>query len=77
MTCPGNDGALFVFLNLGAGVDGGRLTDRLVHKYDMLVVPGRFFDRPGHLRMSFALPPDELGEVLQRLGRALDETRQS
>ena len=75
LTCPGNDGAIFVFVGLGSAVDGQRLVDLLVRKYDTLVVPGRFFDRPNHVRISFHLPPIDLRSALDRIGLAVDEVR--
>jgi len=77
LSCPGNDGALFVFVNLGPGLDAQRLLDRLVQAHDTLVAPGRFFGRPDYVRVSFALPPEQLREALSRLGQAIDETRRS
>lgn len=43
------------------------------HQVD--VVPGDFFDRPGHLRLGFGLPPATLDGALERLGRGLDAWR--
>ncbi|UCG31625.1 MAG: pyridoxal phosphate-dependent aminotransferase [Phycisphaerales bacterium] len=75
--CSEDDGAVFVFINLGPGVDDWRLMERLVEQYSVAVVPGTFFGCPGHIRVSFTLPPDPLREALDRLGRAIDEARRS
>jgi hypothetical protein len=77
LSCAGNDGALFVFVNLGPELDAQRLVDLLADKYDTLVVPGRFFDSPHHIRMSFALEPARLREALDRLAAAIDEARKT
>lgn len=71
--CAGNDGATFVFVDLGRDIDAQRLLDLLVRKYDTLVTPGGFFDRPHHVRISFHLAPDRLREALDRIGQAIDE----
>jgi aspartate/methionine/tyrosine aminotransferase len=77
LRCWGDDGAVFVLVDLGAGVDDWRLTERLIERYDVAVVPGTFFGCPGHIRVSFTLPPDPLREALDRVRRAIDEARQS
>jgi aspartate/methionine/tyrosine aminotransferase len=57
------------------GVDVDALTDRLYTEYDVAIVPGRFFGARDHFRVSFGLPPDDLGSALERVGRALDRAR--
>ncbi len=42
-------------------------------RYDTVVVPGRFFDLPSHLRIGLGGPPEVVEEGLARLGRALEE----
>ncbi|HKR58109.1 MAG TPA: pyridoxal phosphate-dependent aminotransferase [Pyrinomonadaceae bacterium] len=45
----------------------------LKEKYETSVVPGRFFEAPGHFRLGFGNDPEMLREGLTRLGAALDE----
>lgn len=73
VSCTGNDGATFVFLNLGPEVETQRILDLALSRYETKFVPGRFFDRPHHLRLGFCLPPDDLREALSRLGECIDE----
>jgi aspartate/methionine/tyrosine aminotransferase len=45
----------------------------LKEKYETTVVPGRFFEMPGHFRIAFCGPTDVLEAGLQRIESALDE----
>ena len=56
-----------------AGGDTERLDDHLRERYDSAVVPGRWFEVADHFRIGFALPNEEFGEALSRLGHALDD----
>lgn len=56
-----------------SGGDTQMLDDHLRKLYDTAVVPGRWFEMPGHFRVGFHLPPAEFVEALERLGRALDD----
>ena len=47
------------------------LVDRLVRDYDTLVVPGRFFQAPQHIRIAFGGRTEMVREALARLDRAL------
>lgn len=53
----------------------GRLSELLLDRYETSIVPGRFFERPGHFRVGVALDTDIFTEGLARLGAALDELR--
>jgi aspartate/methionine/tyrosine aminotransferase len=64
-----------IFPRLPRGVDGDRLADRLVQRYSTLVVPGRFFESPRHIRVSFGSRPSVLSRGLANVSRALDEMR--
>ena len=68
-----NHGCLFECLKLPDGVAGDRFCDLLASKYETRVVPGRFFDLPDHIRLTTAVPPDDLAEALSRIGRALND----
>jgi aspartate/methionine/tyrosine aminotransferase len=49
---------------------------RVLHeKYETSVVPGRFFELPGHFRVGIAVSSDVLEQGLARLGAALDQIR--
>ncbi|MCA1557068.1 MAG: aminotransferase class I/II-fold pyridoxal phosphate-dependent enzyme, partial [Acidobacteria bacterium] len=47
----------------------------LMEKYETSVVPGRFFEMPQHFRIGIGCETHTLTEGLERLGSALDETR--
>jgi hypothetical protein len=66
-----NHGALFECVNLPAGVTGDSLNDLLVSHYDTQIVPGEFFGLSDHVRISMALPGEELREALARISQAL------
>ena len=49
------------------------LTNYLLEEVGVAVVPGSAFGLEGHLRISYALPVDELKEGLQKIKQALDK----
>ncbi|HEX8175868.1 MAG TPA: aminotransferase class I/II-fold pyridoxal phosphate-dependent enzyme [Pyrinomonadaceae bacterium] len=51
------------------------LCQLLREKYDTSVVPGRFFEMPGHFRIGIGCDTATLTEGLERLGAALDTMR--
>jgi aspartate/methionine/tyrosine aminotransferase len=56
-----------------AGLDDTRVfTERLQRERDTAVVPGLFFDSPGHIRIAFSCSAETLQSGLDRLGAALD-----
>jgi aspartate/methionine/tyrosine aminotransferase len=55
------------------GGETQRLDDHLRERYDTAIVPGRWFEMPGHFRIGFGLPVAEFAEGLHRLERALDD----
>jgi aspartate/methionine/tyrosine aminotransferase len=67
------DGGNVVFPRLPAGVDGDDLTARLLKRYSTLVVPGRFFGSPRHIRISFGCDAKRLARGLENISRALDD----
>ncbi len=55
------------------GVDDTHaFVDRLLAEHGTLVVPGEFFEAPGHVRLGFGVDEAILREGLERIGRALD-----
>ncbi|MFB3853518.1 MAG: aminotransferase class I/II-fold pyridoxal phosphate-dependent enzyme [Vicinamibacterales bacterium] len=64
-------GGTVVFPRFRDGRDAAALADRLFADYDTAIVPGRFFDAPSHLRLSFGGPADRLAAGLERLARCL------
>jgi aspartate/methionine/tyrosine aminotransferase len=66
-------GGNVVFPGLPPGVDGDRLATHLASRYSTLVVPGRFFESPRHVRLSFGCEPAKLARGLANLSRALDD----
>jgi len=67
------EGGNVVFPRLPAAIDSDRLVRHLVKSASTLVVPGRFFEAPRHIRVSFGCSPPLLGRGLANLSRALDD----
>ena len=53
--------------------DTTAFVDTLIRDYDTVAVPGRFFQQPRHLRLSFSGRPEMVREAARRLDRALRE----
>ncbi len=51
--------------------DTSELVDRLIRDHDTIVVPGRFFQAPQHIRIAFGGRAEMIKEALVRLDRAL------
>jgi aspartate/methionine/tyrosine aminotransferase len=66
-------GGLTGFLRLPAGTDGDRLVEHAERAHGVQVIPGSFFQSPGHVRISYGLPEPDLVAALEALGRALDD----
>ena len=66
-------GGNVVFPRLPAGLDGGDMAKHLLDRYSTLVVPGRFFEAPRHIRLSFGCRPALLARGLANVSRALDD----
>jgi hypothetical protein len=65
-------GGNVVFPKLPPGLDGDTLASHLRARYSTLVVPGRFFEAKGYIRLSFGCRPDRLARGLVNVSRALD-----
>ena len=61
-----------MFPRLPPGVDSDAFAGRLLRKYSTLVVPGRFFEAPRHIRISFGCAPALLQLGLANISRTLD-----
>lgn len=66
-------GGTILFARLPAPIDGDAFARHLAARHSVLVVPGRFFESPHHVRISFGCHPFELVRGLVRVSRALDE----
>jgi aspartate/methionine/tyrosine aminotransferase len=66
-------GGNVVFPRLSPGVDGEKLAERLRRRYSTLVVPGRFFEAPRHIRLSFGCGPARLARGLRNVSKVLDD----
>jgi aspartate/methionine/tyrosine aminotransferase len=62
-----------VFPRLPRGLTGDAFAAHLRRRYQTLVVPGSFFDAPGHARVSFGCAPADLRRGLENISRALDD----
>ena len=67
------EGGNVVFPRLPRGVDSDALAALLLKRYSTLVVPGRFFESPRHVRLSWGCRPDLLEQGFRNISRALDE----
>jgi len=70
------EGGNVVLPRLPEGIDADALVARLLRRYSTLAVPGRFFEAPGHIRVSFGCRPDRLERGLDNISRALDDLSQ-
>ena len=69
------DGGSIAFLRLPRHIDADRLAKHLLRRYSTLVVPGRFFESPRYVRVSFGCKPAVLARGLANISRALDDLR--
>lgn len=67
------EGGNVVFPRLPSYVDSNRMAARLLERYSTLVVPGRFFESPRHIRISFGCRRALLERGLENISRALDD----
>ena len=51
--------------------DTAAFVDHLVKEHDAIVVPGRFFQAPQHIRVAFGGRADMVRASLERLDQAL------
>jgi aspartate/methionine/tyrosine aminotransferase len=66
--------ASITFPRLKAVADAGSFVERLLREEGVAVAPGRFFDAPGHFRVSLAGETEVLRAGLAGLGRAIDRS---
>ena len=67
------EGGNVAFPRLPLAIDSDRLVRHLVKRYSTLVVPGRFFEAPRHIRISFGCRRSRLERGLANISRALDD----
>jgi aspartate/methionine/tyrosine aminotransferase len=67
------EGGNVAFPRLPRGIGSDALADRLLKRYSTLVVPGRFFESPRHIRISYGCRPALLERGLANISRALDD----
>jgi aspartate/methionine/tyrosine aminotransferase len=53
------------------GMDVDAWVERLHGEYEVAVVPGRFFDAAGHVRIALGVTPDDLRTALELMARTL------
>jgi len=66
------EGGNVIFPRLPAPLDGDRVARHLLDRYSTIVVPGRFFEAPRHVRVSFGCRPALLERGLTNISRTLD-----
>lgn len=67
------DGGNVAFPRIRGVDDTSAFTENLLERYETAVVPGHFFEAPGHFRLGYGCAPEIMTEGLARIGRALDE----
>ena len=65
-------GGNVLFPRLPPTIDADRLAAHLFKRYSTLVVPGRFFESPRHIRLSYGCRPPLLERGLRNISGALD-----
>jgi aspartate/methionine/tyrosine aminotransferase len=61
------------FPRLPWGLDGEAFSRHVLERYGTLIVPGRFFESPDHVRISFGGQTAALARGLETVSRALDD----
>jgi len=67
------EGGNVVFPRVRRGLDTDVLASHLLERYSTLVVPGRFFESPRHIRISFGMSRRVFERGLANISRALDD----
>jgi aspartate aminotransferase len=67
------EGGNVMLPRLPDGLDADVFTAHLRKKYATQVIPGRFFEAPRHIRISYGFAPSLLEQGLRNLSRALDD----
>jgi aspartate aminotransferase len=80
LTCVLPDGAFYLFPNVTRYLsrripDDVRLATAILEEARVAVVPGEAFGGPGHIRISFARPMDELEDGARRIAAFLGRVR--
>lgn len=65
------DGGTVAFPRLRSGVSADDLADRLLARHETMVVPGRFFEAPAHVRVALGTSPEVLERGLAAIREAL------
>jgi aspartate/methionine/tyrosine aminotransferase len=66
-------GGITGFLRLPPGTSGDALSEHAMTAHAVRVIPGSFFQAPGHVRISYGLAEGDLARALESLGHALDD----
>ena len=72
LACPKPRGGTVVFPRLVNVDDTSTFARRLLSERDTAIVPGHFFQAPGHFRLGFSGPTDQLRGGLERLADAIE-----
>jgi aminotransferase len=78
LECPVPGGAFYIWLPVGScGVSGRQFAERLLDEHGVLTMPGDDFGPSGqsYVRISYAVPRDELIEGLQRVVQLVADLR--
>jgi aspartate/methionine/tyrosine aminotransferase len=67
------EGGNVLFPRVVPKIDPDALVDHLSTRYSTQIVPGRFFEAPRHIRISFGIRPTRLARGLRNISHALDD----
>ena len=65
------DGGTVAFPRLRSRESADAIVDELVARHDTIVVPGRFFEAPAHVRVAVGIRPETLERGLAALAAVL------
>jgi len=68
-------GAFYLFIDVSATGSGDEVTELLLDKAHVAVVPGSAFGCPECIRLSYAISAEEIEEAMQRIMQAVQQNR--
>lgn len=66
-------GGVVCFPKYYSDIPSVELCLQLIHKYNVLVSPGKYFNQEGHFRLSYGWKTAQLEEGLEKLGKGLED----
>ncbi|MBI2415161.1 MAG: pyridoxal phosphate-dependent aminotransferase [Candidatus Kerfeldbacteria bacterium] len=73
LQCIPPQGAFYCWLNIqGVTADSEEFCERLLHRWQVALVPGKYFGQDGYVRLSFAHSLTDITLALQRISQCVD-----